>query len=854
MDEYKLYLRYIWVHFVGNGYYQIRGMIMANPKMHNTRSLYFPDRITQAMGEILDYPLTVVEAPMGYGKTTAVRESIKNAGVNTKWQRVHDGSIHSFWAGFCNMFSELNAESAYSLAQLGFPNDSVLRQEAVSIIENIDFPNSTVIVIDDYQTCEHVQSDEFIKYLIEQEIPNLKIVLIVRFINFQALEELKLKGYIKHISKETFEFNVKEIKTYYRICGINLKDAQADKLYELTEGWISAIYLLLLNYLEDGSFTSTANIYKLLENTLYSSFSQEVKEFLQAICLFDYFTLEQAIHMWQKEDTDKLLLEITNKNALIRYDEKTRIYQIHSIFTKLLREKFENSKELDKKNIYQKIAHWYLKTEDYFSAMNYFYIAEDFDMLMNVVEIDKGNCIYSERKDKFIQFFEECLNEIRKEHPIALLIYAISLFMLNEFERFEKACNEFAWVVESSESLDDHSRSVLLGEFQILLCIAEYNDIAKMLERIEQANILLEEPARFIDTQFGWTFGSPSVLYMFYREAGELKLEVENIKEALPHYSRLTNGHGKGGEFVMEAEWYFNRGDFENAEIVAHKAYYEAAQYGQYEIIICSQFLQMRIALLKGDYFYAFNALNKLHDEIKLRKQYDFLHTIDLCDAFMHALLEKTSKIPNWIENGDFDSSRLYFPAKAFMNIVYGRVLLVNKEYYKLLGIADQFMELAGVFPNVLGQIYTNIYVAAASEKIFRREEALMALKCAMDIAIEDKVYIPFVENCDYIKPLLTLMLGEGLYIEGITKILELYKPYEESIVHMNNELSDNNKPELTEREIEIANLAAKGLTNKEIGEKLFITQNTVKTMLKRVFEKLEINSRAMLRQYFDEK
>lgn len=827
---------------------------MANAKMHNTRSLYFPDRITQVMSEILDFPLTVVEAPMGYGKTTAVRECIKNAGVNTKWQRVHDSSIHSFWAGFCNMFSEINTECANSLAQLGFPNDSVLRREAVNIIENIDFPNITVMVIDDYQLCERAQSDDFIKFLVEHEIQNLKIVLIVRFINLQALEELKLKGYLKHISKETFEFDVKEIKAYYKICGINLKDAQADKLYQLTEGWISAIYLLLLNYLEDGSFTSTANIYKLLENTLYSSFSQEIKEFLQAICLFDYFTLEQAIHMWQKDDTDKLLLEIINKNSLIRYDEKTRIYQIHSIFTKLLREKFENSKALDKKNIYEKIARWYLKTKDYFSAMNYFYIAEDFDMLMSVVEIDKGNCIYSERKDRFIQFFCECPKEIKMEHPIALLIYAISLFMLNEFERFEKACNEFVWVIESSESLDDHSRSVLLGEFQILLCIAEYNDIAKMLEHIKIADTLLKKSATFFDTKVGWTFGSPSVLYMFYREAGELKLEVENIKEALPHYSRLTNGHGKGGEFVMEAEWYFNCGDFENAEIVAHKAYYEAAQHGQYEIIICSQLLQMRIALLKGDYFYAFNALNKLNDEIKLRKQYDFLHTIDLCDAFIHALLEKTPKIPSWIESGDFDSSRLYFPAKAFMNIVYGRVMLVNKEYYKLLGIADQFMELAGVFPNVLGQIYTSIYVAAANEKIFRREDALTALKSAIDIAFEDKVYIPFVENCDYIKPLLTLMLGQGLYTEDITKILELYKPYEESIVQMNNEISDNSKPELTEREIEIANLAAAGFTNKEIGEKLFITQNTVKTMLKRVFEKLEINSRAMLRQYFDEK
>ena len=66
---------------------------------------------------------------------------------------------------------------------------------------------------------------------------------------------------------------------------------------------------------------------------------------------------------------------------------------------------------------------------------------------------------------------------------------------------------------------------------------------------------------------------------------------------------------------------------------------------------------------------------------------------------------------------GDF----LILPSMAFMNIVYGRVLLVNGEYNKLLGIAEQFMGTASVFPNLLGHIYTNIYIASANEQIYRR-------------------------------------------------------------------------------------------------------------------------------------
>ncbi|MEM9923367.1 MAG: helix-turn-helix transcriptional regulator [Cyanobacteria bacterium P01_D01_bin.50] len=48
----------------------------------------------------------------------------------------------------------------------------------------------------------------------------------------------------------------------------------------------------------------------------------------------------------------------------------------------------------------------------------------------------------------------------------------------------------------------------------------------------------------------------------------------------------------------------------------------------------------------------------------------------------------------------------------------------------------------------------------------------------------------------------------------------------------------------LTRREIQIAQLVARGLTNKEIGVELWITQNSVKQALKRMFRKLEVSSR----------
>jgi DNA-binding CsgD family transcriptional regulator len=48
----------------------------------------------------------------------------------------------------------------------------------------------------------------------------------------------------------------------------------------------------------------------------------------------------------------------------------------------------------------------------------------------------------------------------------------------------------------------------------------------------------------------------------------------------------------------------------------------------------------------------------------------------------------------------------------------------------------------------------------------------------------------------------------------------------------------------ITRREHEILGLIAEGLSNREIGERLFVSENTVKTHSSRLFEKLGVNRR----------
>jgi ATP/maltotriose-dependent transcriptional regulator MalT len=54
-------------------------------------------------------------------------------------------------------------------------------------------------------------------------------------------------------------------------------------------------------------------------------------------------------------------------------------------------------------------------------------------------------------------------------------------------------------------------------------------------------------------------------------------------------------------------------------------------------------------------------------------------------------------------------------------------------------------------------------------------------------------------------------------------------------------------RDQLSPQELQIANMAAQGLSNREIGQKLYLSHRTVASHLYRVFPKLEITSRAQL-------
>jgi LuxR family transcriptional regulator, maltose regulon positive regulatory protein len=827
----------------------------------NPKRLFFPNRMIQALDKIFDHSLAIVEAPMGYGKTTAVREYLKLAKAVVLWQSIYNGATAGFWHGFCKLFAELDKTCSLNLVHLGLPDDNVSRQEALELIEGIPLSGKTVLVLDDYHLIQNPDIHEFVIFLVRNKLPNLHIVLITRLASLESLDELKLKGYACHIAKETFELSSDEIAKYYKLCGISLTSEQAGTLYDYTEGWISALYLLMLSFITEKRFEQKEpvlsgllipNIYSLVEKAIYAPLSSEQKELLLQLSIFDSFTSEQAAYIWQKPNTAKLLTEILAKNAFLTYEPKTKAYHLHNILTGYLRDKLTGADALHQRDLYRKAGEWHLRAGVYLEAMQCFYRCRDFDSLLTALEMDKAKSIDGEYKEKLIRYFDECPREIFANHPTALGFIGRMMFLLHEPEQYARVCREFGDCIAAGNQ-NGCQGNKLLGEYERMMSQTAFNNIAEMAGHHRKACELLKGIVSKADLSETWSLhGAPSGVYLFYRASGQLAQTIADGMEAMAYYGSLTGDTKQAGGYIFAAERYFQIGEFENAEIAIHQVFHAGKPQYHPGMMVRGLLLQAHLALVKGDLASTLSIFRRLREDIHSNQWYHFMHTIDLCEAYVYALLGRKSEIPAWIAAGEFKTARLFFPVMGFVNMVYGRVLLINGEYIKLIGNADHFNRIASFYPNMLALIHIHIQMAAAYRRINRKDEARSALKRALDLAMPDQVVMPFVENGDFVQTMLEEIKEEGLYREEIPRISALYKNWQEARGQILREYFPVESPKLTRRELEISRLVAAGFTNKEIGEQLFITENTVKTALKSIFAKFSINSRTVLGRCLD--
>ena len=182
--------------------------------------------------------------------------------------------------------------------------------------------------------------------------------------------------------------------------------------------------------------------------------------------------------------------------------------------------------------------------------------------------------------------------------------------------------------------------------------------------------------------------------------------------------------------------------------------------------------------------------------------------------------------------------------------ITYCRVLLAEGSDKSLEKTGDTLQELLRqnrANHNVCHLIQIMPILAMVYKKQGQDDEAGSLLEEALSLAEPGGWVRPFVELGKPMEEMLKQLQvkkSDRNFIEQLLAAFILREQETQVVASPAQPVSELLVEPLTNRELEILNLLAQNLYNKEIGERLYISTETVKTHLKGIYQKLEAGNR----------
>ena len=160
--------------------------------------------------------------------------------------------------------------------------------------------------------------------------------------------------------------------------------------------------------------------------------------------------------------------------------------------------------------------------------------------------------------------------------------------------------------------------------------------------------------------------------------------------------------------------------------------------------------------------------------------------------------------------------------------------------------LIEPLMKKMGKPSSVYAELVTRLLLADAYYTLEDREHAVSHLDAALKLAVPDKLYGTLAE----FRVLYSELMDERLALVDPEAVKEVKALYQKIIANMLKLKDRPLRATLTDREFQIAQLVALGMTNQAIAKRLHISGNTVKTVVSTVMDKTGTKKRSEIGLY----
>jgi LuxR family maltose regulon positive regulatory protein len=860
-------------------------------------------RLNEQINEGLKCKLILVSSSAGFGKTTLISDWIHLNNIPAAWfsiDKSDNDKIHFlvYVIAALQTIDENIGKTALSLLQS--PQRIDIESVITTLINDIVLiPEDFILVLDDYHMIDSKQIHDMITFLIDHLPQRMHLIIATRSDPPLPLARLRSQNQIKDLRVKDLSFKSDEITTLFNV-KLNLKLSDEDiKLLEMrTEGWIAGLQLAALtiqghkNYSDFIKTFQADNRYIVdyLGEEVLNLQSEEIQYFLLHTSILNRLNGPLCDVLTGQTNSQLILNELEKSNLFIlALDHERHWFRYHRLFADFLRHRMLDLNKDKLKELHKKASEWFEQNLFIEEAIEHALAAGESDRAVKLIENSAQPLMLRGEITTLKTWIEALAEPIIQTRPLLCIYHAFTLIFSGHPLETAK--------LKVQDAIDADKNEIYIGE------VNAFNALIAVYQGKTQESITLSRKAlkhlpkeslffrSFISGFLGLNFlynghieearnhfiealkisrkvGNLTITVLSQSHMAELCIIEGKLKEAETIYHQVSQcatddqgllqpigGIAKIGLGSLFTEW----NQLDKAEKYLHEGI-ELFKKWSFIGAINGYTGFSRLKHIQKDYKKAFDLLNKAQ---KAAEKFD---AMDFDDLYVESHMVRL-----WIMQGDLDRAMQWVKERKldlkmesknkengqtidllfieiYEYIVLARLWIAQNKLEKVLDLLSVLLESARMHGWTLFIIEILILQALTFQEFEENEQALDSLKRAISLSEEGEFVSIYLEEGQIIADLLEDIIKDNKSTSDNSEI-HFSKSYIKKILlafktqTISKSTSDLIEP-LSEREIEVLNLIAAGMSNQEIAEKLFISLNTVRTHTKNINGKLDVHSR----------
>lgn len=316
----------------------------------------------------------LVEAPRGFGKTTALaqwRRLWLERGALVAWITLDaDDDPASFNESLLFALRAASGRSVFDtlLAQSRARSEGDLETLTAILSEVANLATPTVLMLDDAERLPRATVESSLAYLVLNAPANLQVVIGSRVAPSLPTAELVARNGLRRLGVHELRLDLDETVAILRTrFGSRVSLDDCVKLHEITEGWPIGLQLAAASIERDPDLAHairslsgrTNDIERYFVESLFDRLPPEQRDFLVRISILDYLTPELCEYVTGQSSAARFIDQLMADTPIVIVAELHGWIRLHRLARDFLLARFEALPAAERRQLHLRAADWY---------------------------------------------------------------------------------------------------------------------------------------------------------------------------------------------------------------------------------------------------------------------------------------------------------------------------------------------------------------------------------------------------------------------------------------------------------------------------------------------------------------